>query len=897
MTISRDLPADGAVPKMSPSKGFFSDFFDSIAKAGRKFKKISFSQRVIVAIASIAATIFTIIGGVFVFRSLTNFFAEKKITSLSSSEVGESSSTFKSASKAEEIYNEKLGSAKRKKDKGKEVEGKDTSLDDSLPFAKSYYEDLRKSINRIEKEIRHFRKFTNQLIHKASNKMTAINFSKVESYIDKFQRKIKSFEDKIRLGELMIARQKDKEKEASPSGLSLFSKLRDRLAAKKEQLDELHKIVQTIKEINLSTLQSEEEAASATDAIFQAFKEIDCELSKISYDSEKPNQLIASLEDKLEAIRPLFEKVRDSELREVLINWFISIDGKFTEKKVLISNHLNQIKLDFEKYQKEISHSEEKNAISISREKIGELSFLASEELEEALLLKRQIVGRIAFFNSLSSYVQENLADDKEIKLVFDSYKEDYELLLLSLNEKVSEYKDRLTLVLEKKNFEILGLENKSNAIAQAKHLVVLFRRFEKEFLADEKEFFPFEGFELYKEAASLLEKENSQVFHGIENVGNSCYLNSAIQVLLQIPFFKSALLQENWQTDFLNILEGDLNAFSKQLRDLSEPGSLNLENLKAIVKEWGESSSSLFDDNTLLEATRSRFIEPSLKEAETNILEKLFQKVASEKKIEQAVKDFILLYDTPNYDSGKLKKASRKMRNAFFDAGVFFLSHSRTGMEDAVQILEKLLYNLNYQVNLVKLKFEKGKDVPLGHKETQPFQVIQVELPRDNDGGAPSLQEVLDQAFSRSSHHDADPIRIESSLDSTVFEANDWDEKQSLENPPPYLVLQMKRYLKIEGDGDVELEKIDTAFKLPADFTFDLSKGFDQENGSVQYRLKAMVHHDDWGTKRADTGHYTALIEKEGSWSHADDSRVSEVIAPDRLMGTGYLYILERVS
>lgn len=894
MTISRDQPAEGTVPRTISSKGFFSDFFESMAKAGRRFQKISFSQRVLVAIASIAATIFTIVGGVFVFRSLANFFAEKKVTSLSSSEVGESSSpALNSASKAEKIFNEKLGSSKRKKQKGKEVEGKELSLDDSLSFVKSYCEDVTKSISRIEKEILRFRKIALDLMHRAPNKMTATNLSKIESYIDKFQKCLKSFEGKIHLGELMIAGQKEN---ASPSGLSPFEKLRERLAAKNELLDKLQKSVQIIKENNLTDMKLEEEAASATDAIFQAFKEIDGELTKISYQSEKPNQLIASLENKLESIRPLFDKVRDFELREVLINWFISLDGKFTEKKALISNYLLQLQLDFEKFKKEDAESEEKNTISIKRDKIGCLNFLTSEELEEALLLKRQIMARIAFFNSLASYVQEHLNNDIEIKLVFDSFKGDHELLLLTLNEKVSEYKDRLNLLLEKKSLEALGIENKSDALAQAKQLVVLFRRFEKEFLAEEKECFSFEKFDLFREAISLLEKENLQVFHGIENVGNSCYLNSAIQVLLQIPFFKSALLQENWQTDFLNILEGDLNAFSKQLRDTLTPSLLNLENLKAVVEEWGESSSSLFDDNTLFEVTLSRFTESPLNENEIKILEELFQKVASEKKIEQAVKEFISLYDTPNYDSGDLKKASLKMRDAFFDAGVFFLSQNRTGMEDAVQILEKLLFNLNYQVNLVKMKFEKGKDVPLGHKETQPFQVIQIELPRENVDEIPSLQEVLDQAFSRSSHHDADPIRIESSLDSTVFEANDWDEKQSIENPPPYLVLQMKRYLKIEDDGNVEFEKIDTSFKLPTDYTFDLSKGFDLEKGSVQYRLKALVHHDDWGTKRADTGHYTALVEKDGSWSHADDSRVTEVIDPDRRMGRGYLYILEKV-
>lgn len=365
------------------------------------------------------------------------------------------------------------------------------------------------------------------------------------------------------------------------------------------------------------------------------------------------------------------------------------------------------------------------------------------------------------------------------------------------------------------------------------------------------------------------LETQNTYQVRGFQNIGNSCYINAALQILNHIPFFRNSIINLKY-LDLPNILASDIHAM------IRAPGvTLELSNLNAFINNIQKQGS----DREPVD--HSEFSKP----ANSIALKYLVKKAFIEKGILESLQEIFRLYNAKVFSAGSIIQSISQLRSFLFQT-IYYPETNLESMQDPVQVLEKIFFSLKMHTTLIKEKFALGGWVRLGQREEQLSTILQLTLPPDSKNL--TLQELIDLNFSRVVLHDEDPLRTLSET-GEIYESKDWEEEYSLENPNTnYLVFQLKRYYQTNEGEFHKNSNLFTPSKV-----LNLARAFKSKNPKF-YQLKAAILHDDYGSNKTNFGHYTSLVEIKGDWHLMNDWKVTRIPFPEKLLSGSYIFVLE---
>lgn len=357
-------------------------------------------------------------------------------------------------------------------------------------------------------------------------------------------------------------------------------------------------------------------------------------------------------------------------------------------------------------------------------------------------------------------------------------------------------------------------------------------------------------------EKAAIIERTFPK---GITNIGNSCFLNSTMQVLIQNPIFREKIMDAGWVgfVKFKN--EVKEQAFNKKYYKLcSELDYFDWDNLDDV--NW----ENLGREDIKLNEEQQRFMQDKAKE------------YSQAKKLQLAVQNFVLALDASQRPKD-MGDAAAKLRQAIYDTGVFGWERLNEEQDSSV-LLELLMLWIG-----VANPFEITRTFSLVNeeiKESYPVGILQVPIQEGMD-----VQNLLQDLFNTKNVNDPEnAINIKGTYQSQ------WNETVRIgAEPPQQIPLQFKRF---RNDGT----KIRDRLNLPHDHILDLSLGFERNEAALPARYKvtgAIQHVGDSIAK----GHYVAFTLKDEQWYRTSDDDVTLVNATDidRMLAYSYILFLEK--
>lgn len=323
---------------------------------------------------------------------------------------------------------------------------------------------------------------------------------------------------------------------------------------------------------------------------------------------------------------------------------------------------------------------------------------------------------------------------------------------------------------------------------------------------------------------------------HGIQNCGNSCYLNSDLQAIMSVPFFRDRLLGDWSPWEFTQ-----------------EP--------KETVQEY--------QARRLMENARH------LSQAQVfGGFKKIFSK-------------FTRYYDEKN--KKLIDSKVRKLRDNLKKVGV--IEGVKTSQQDARRILSELLSATGYSLKTrTKISFNRNDErveveMPLSFRESI-FNIPLRDVVGEDSHGS-TMQELIDHKFTPKHYVDPDYIH----QNENIIER---DEIEIFEEIPDYLVINISRFGVAENKFEI---KYDDKIQFPEGEQIDFTRAFDekllQPGQAVRYEVQAVVTHHG---RTPLGGHYTADVKKGGGWYRCDDGHITKLGVSNPDMGSGYLYVLKKV-
>ncbi|MBA2367631.1 MAG: ankyrin repeat domain-containing protein [Candidatus Protochlamydia sp.] len=359
------------------------------------------------------------------------------------------------------------------------------------------------------------------------------------------------------------------------------------------------------------------------------------------------------------------------------------------------------------------------------------------------------------------------------------------------------------------------------------------------------------------EEKASFIE---GNLPKGITNIGNSCYLNSTMQVLIEIPAFREKIMNAQWVGFIKFKNEVKEEALRKNYYKLSnELDYIDWDNLEDVDLE------NLGREDIKLNEEQQLFMQNKVNE------------YSVAKKVQFALQNFVLSLDA-SLRPEDMSDSAAKLRQAIYDTGLF--ERDRLNEEqDASALIELLMFWLG-----VENPFEITRTFSLVNEElieSHPVGILQVPIQPGMDA-----QNQLNDLFNTKNINDPEnAITINGTLQSQ------WNETVRIgSEPPQQIVLQFKRF---KNDG----AKIRDPINLPRDHIIDLSTGFERSGTISQARYKVTGAIQHVGNSIA-KGHYVAFILKNEQWYRTSDKDVTKVNATDidQMLAYSYVLFLEKV-
>ncbi|MEC7840384.1 MAG: hypothetical protein VX777_10135 [Chlamydiota bacterium] len=320
---------------------------------------------------------------------------------------------------------------------------------------------------------------------------------------------------------------------------------------------------------------------------------------------------------------------------------------------------------------------------------------------------------------------------------------------------------------------------------------------------------------------------------NGIKNWGNSCYLNSMLQSILNVPQLSHLLEEQEWSS------ERSL-ANCNQESDPSEILRLN------------------------------RHVE-----------------------VKGSIKSVVDSYKTG--EAAAINNAARNLRGKLYDAG--YLHGPLTSQQDAEEVLTQLLSQVGYGFPTRSYKkYGFGDDERVRVHPEENTQAIQVSL-KDESGGDAfsfSFQGLIDNYFVEQEYFDEDHVWEH---DNGVREECPFRrEGVEFLEAPEYLFVTLKRFSFNNQFAQAQKISEDFAFDNgeAIDFSAAMSEELKSHSDGrpFLYEPVAVIQHQG---ESANGGHYTADIKKGGQWYRCNDNVVGNPQSINSRLGSGYVYLFKK--
>ncbi len=318
-----------------------------------------------------------------------------------------------------------------------------------------------------------------------------------------------------------------------------------------------------------------------------------------------------------------------------------------------------------------------------------------------------------------------------------------------------------------------------------------------------------------------------------IVNLGNSCYINADLQLLLSIPFFKNLITKDNWKPSWEVVREeGESEEEFRRRRDqdvlLFENSKLQLSQLKEIFHE------------------------------------------------------FCRVY--AKNDTGAIKKVVKKFRDEMYKAGM--IEGGIATQQVADRLLTELMSAAGYTLRTRRYETEtidgKIRNIVRRSSYKEPMLSLRLKDSRTNEPFSRSFQGIVDNEFT---------VKIEGSEIQGKKVISSYVDK--LEEAPEYIPVMLLRFgndLKKVGDAFVfdKGEVIDFT-KAMADHVIEKS-----DKKAFLYEPVGLVQHHG---VCANGGHYTADVKKGGQWYHCNDNCIKAMGGVNTNLSEGFIYMFKRVN
>lgn len=385
--------------------------------------------------------------------------------------------------------------------------------------------------------------------------------------------------------------------------------------------------------------------------------------------------------------------------------------------------------------------------------------------------------------------------------------------------------------------------------------------RFIKEHFADQIQLKKL-NMDLEKEIEQIGKIMNLATPMGLENPGNSCYMNSCVQLLMNVPLFKQKLTAA-----IERMAIGDEIDVPKPLADCTTP----------------EQRRAHFDS-----------IDKRYDAAIIKALAGISDEIKQQKKSSGSIWNRLahLIYSKMN--GSVSEETLNKLRTALNDANMLALGEF--AQNDATEIMRRLLAIINTRCDLTKeIAYEDGTSHHKIQKE-EAAEMLPVEIISNEK--QISFSKSIAQFFAPElvDHRDS-PILVENaSTGPQRFSFS--NQTYKIKNPPSVIVVELKRFVKeFDCSGNqVQRKNVDPVILNP-DELIDLSAYCAQNSVDkpvqANYRLVAVNVHKG----SIDGGHYYDLIKKGDTWFECNDSRITPIENVAAAIEQGYFFVLERVE
>jgi ubiquitin C-terminal hydrolase len=318
----------------------------------------------------------------------------------------------------------------------------------------------------------------------------------------------------------------------------------------------------------------------------------------------------------------------------------------------------------------------------------------------------------------------------------------------------------------------------------------------------------------------------------GITNIGNTCYMNSGLQVLLLQPSVSEVLYNDdhNELSARKHLEENNLPKLIEDLAGLT---------LKKELRDFHSIYTSYHVQSAQLDSTK---------------------KADAQKEIEKAI---------------------IQLQNAIVASKLHpeFSSKTKRSQLDNADILSLILSILDVKIPIAYKNVTINTDTGVSSTSTSdaaPYKVLSMPLDAQADANAPqTLQNVVENFFSKeelinqSQNGPTDQPVITKTFRQPYIEGA----------PPKMLVIQLLRH-----QWNVDGSKINKKISFSVDDTVSFQKAVADQGVAANYRIKGFtIHHGD----SLNGGHFTAYVRKEGqpqkketsddSWYYINDAYVEQ--------------------